>query len=89
MEYGEAYFNYQRRIGAFGGKANLFKFLPFIDEKDTVLGFGCGGGYLLENIVCSKKAGVEINEFARHEAQNRGLTVYEKIEDVPEILPRW
>lgn len=64
--YNEDYFNdYQKKIGQFGGKANLFKFKDDIKKTDNVLDFGCGGGFLLSNIECNYKAGIEINPIAR------------------------
>ena len=64
--YQEDYFeNYQKKIGEFGGKANLFKFKKYIKLSDTVLDFGCGGGFLLNFIDCKKKIGIELNPVAR------------------------
>lgn len=64
--YNSEYFEkYQKEIGEFGGKANLFKFEKHIKPSDTVLDFGCGGGFLLKNINCKEKIGVEINDTAR------------------------
>ena len=84
MTYDNSYFEWQKHIGAFGGHANLFKFSDFINESDIVLDFGCGGGYLLGNIECADKAGVEINEIARQVAKSSGITVYRKLNDVPD-----
>lgn len=86
MEYSEAYFTWQKRVGEFGGLANRFKFSPYIKQTDTVLDFGCGGGYLLENLDCAEKYGLEINPVARQEAQSRGLTVYDDLAQVPDNL---
>lgn len=44
MYYGEKYFEWQKAVGEFGGRANLFKFEKYIKENDNVLDFGCGGG---------------------------------------------
>ncbi len=84
MNYDADYFNWQKNVGAFGGMANLFKFVAFIRPTDTVLDFGCGGGYLLHHITCQAKAGIEISATARAEAQRLGLTVYEFPKDVPD-----
>ena len=65
--YNEKYFNdYQKEIGLFGGIANLFKFEKYISKNYTVLDFGCGGGFLLNNLNCKNKIGVEINSVARN-----------------------
>lgn len=84
MRYSEDYFNWQKDIGVFGGIANLFKFAPFISTQDNVLDFGCGGGFLLDQIECSDKVGVEISDIAREYAKSRGLAVYKHISDVPD-----
>jgi SAM-dependent methyltransferase len=64
--YNSFYFNdFQKKIGKLGGEANKFKFEKHIRETDTVLDFGSGGGFLLNNLTCKKKIGVEINDTAR------------------------
>lgn len=82
--YQEDYFeNYQKRIGDFGGKANLFKFEKYIKQTDTVLDFGCGGGFLLKNLYCSKKIGVELNPIARDFCINKNqIDCYENIDHI-------
>jgi len=67
--YDENYFNWQKNIGAFGGKANSFKFINSIGSEDTVLDFGCGGGFLLGNLDCKRKVGIEPNEAAKETLQ--------------------
>ena len=82
--YNNEYFNsYQKKIGEFGGKANLFKFKEHINKTDSVLDFGCGGGFLLNEIDCKYKAGVEINEFAANYAkENFDLDIFSNIDQV-------
>jgi len=82
--YDEAYYAWQKTIGEFGGKANLFKFKDFIKDTDKVLEFGCGGGFLLDQITCREKIGIEINAVARAEAQKKGIVCYDdcsRVED--------
>ena len=84
MKYDKEYWDYQSRIGKIGGILNLFKFENYIKEEDTVLDFGCGGGYLLETINCAKKIGFEVNDHAIERARSVGLTVtndWDEIED--------
>lgn len=63
--YDEEYFVWQNSIGKFGGWANLTKFDNYIEKNHRVLEFGSGGGWLLNNIHCAEKMGVEINDAAR------------------------
>ncbi len=64
--YHQEYFEkFQKKIGEFGGRANLFKFNKFIQIDDVVLDFGCGGGFLLNELKCKVKMGVELNPIAR------------------------
>lgn len=83
--YNEKYFDWQKKVGEFGGIANLFKFNDYISESDDVLDFGCGGGYLLNNIATTgKKMGVEINPVARKNASELRVEVYESMSDIPD-----
>ena len=69
--YDDNYFNnYQKKIGEFGGMANKFKFQKYIKKEHTILDFGCGGGFLLQNIKARNKFGIEINPIARNYCQN-------------------
>jgi SAM-dependent methyltransferase len=80
--YDASYFSWQQSIGEFGGWANLPKFTPYIRETDTVLEFGCGGGYLLKNIPCARRLGVEINPAARDTARRNGIEVYGQASEI-------
>ena len=71
--YDNKYFDWQAPIGEFGGWANLTKFQPFIHNDFNVIDFGCGGGYLLNNIQCKEKIGIEVNDSAREQAQRNGI----------------
>lgn len=84
--YGEEYFAWQKSIGEFGGWANLTKFQQFISQDNNVLDFGCGGGYLLANLNCRGKIGIEINDVAREQASRLGITTVVAIGDIPD---RW
>lgn len=81
--YNGKYFNWQKLVGEFGGKANLFKFEEHIKETSDVLDFGCGGGYLLANInTRGRKIGIEVNPVARAEAKKKGI---ECLEDMTKV----
>lgn len=82
--YDKDYFGWQASIGEFGGWANQSKFVDYISPEDTVLDFGCGGGFLLKNINCNRKIGVEVNQSAIQTAKKNGVQVYRNVEDVPD-----
>src|ERR1700722_7476257 len=71
--YGSEYFGWQSEIGRFGGWANLSKFAPFVGPNMRVLDFGCGGGFLLYNVNCREKLGIEINPVARAAAESNSI----------------
>lgn len=62
--YDAGYYDWQRDIGEFGGWADQYKFRDSIRQDDTVIDFGCGGGFLLKNLNCKKKIGIEPNPSA-------------------------
>jgi SAM-dependent methyltransferase len=80
--YDETYFRWQSEIGRFAGWANLTKFRKFISPGMKVLDFGSGGGYLLANLDCREKLGVEVNPVARAEAQKFGIPAVASVRDV-------
>ena len=82
MHYGADYYAWQKTCGEFGAEANLFKFEEFIKKSDRVLEFGCGGGFLLDRLVCQDKIGIEINPVAREETQKKGIVCYRDCSDV-------
>lgn len=82
--YDEIYFSFQQPLGQFGGKVKSKIFQPYITKDMTVLEFGSGGGYLLNNIVAKKKCGIEINDVARKAAKEIGIESVKNISDVPD-----
>ena len=82
--YDQSYFAWQASIGEFGGWANQTKFQDYLCPTDTVLDFGCGGGFLLKGLPCAKKVGVEINETAADNARALGIEVYPQVKTVPD-----
>ena len=80
--YDDQYFSWQKIIGQFGGKNNLYLFKDFIKPSDCVVDFGCGGGYLLANLPNCEKVGVEINEQCRATALENGITTVKNIDDL-------
>lgn len=82
--YDDQYFAWQTSIGEFGGWANQSKFSNYISLDSKVLDFGCGGGFLLKNLNCAKKIGVEVNPAAVETARKHGIEVYNRVDDVPD-----
>jgi SAM-dependent methyltransferase len=80
--YSEEYFKYQSEIGRFGGWANLTKFSRYIVPHMKVLDFGCGGGYLLANLNCKEKCGIEVNQVAREAAKKNGINTVDSASQV-------
>lgn len=82
--YDKQYFDWQAPIGEFGGWANQTKFIEYISDDSKVLDFGCGGGFLLKDIKCSMKVGVEINQTADELARKSGIEVFGSVPEVPD-----
>jgi SAM-dependent methyltransferase len=82
--YDGRYFDWQAPQGEFGGWANQSKFRDYITPSSRVLDFGCGGGFLLKNMTCSKRVGVEVNPAAVETARANGLEVFVRVADVPD-----
>lgn len=83
MHYDEKYFSWQKKAGETGAELDIWKFQSFVKPSDRVLDFGCGGGYLLAKLNARERFGVEINPHARNECHKNGVTVFEKISDIP------
>ncbi len=82
--YNEEYFKWQKGVGKFGGVANIFKFEKYIKPNDIVVDFGCGGGYLLKNLDCKRKIGIESNPAAIEVAKKNRIEIYNKSELLPD-----
>ena len=84
--YDIEYFDrYQKKIGELGGVLNKFKFQKHILKSDSVLDFGCGGGFLLHNLECDTKVGVELNDIARNFCnQNFNFKCYKFLNEIPD-----
>jgi len=80
--YDKNYFEWQKKIGEIGGKLNLFKFKNYINKEDTVLDFGCGGGYLINNVQCKEKKGFEINKSAHEECRKKNIFITDNFDEL-------
>lgn len=82
--YDDKYFTWQAPLGEFGGWANLIKFRDYIKPDDKVIDYGCGGGYLLKQLTCKERLGIEINPTARQTADSIGIRTVATAAEVPD-----
>lgn len=80
---GENYFAWQSAGGEFAAQITAHDFRPHVRPSDTVLDFGCGGGFLLGSLDCARRIGVEVNPVARAHAQQLGVECHATIDDIP------
>jgi len=83
-ERGKVYFAAQNRFAALGAQLDVQKFAPLVQPTDRVLDFGCAGGWLLRELVCREKVGVEINEQAHPVCKVNQVKVYQFVSEVVE-----
>lgn len=69
-------------MGVFGGRIKAEMFKPYIKPDMTVVEFGGGGGYLLNNIDAKEKINIEVNASARTEAEKMGIKCVKCIGDI-------
>jgi SAM-dependent methyltransferase len=82
-QQGERYLEGLNEGGRLRGQMDVWKFSPWIGEKDSVLDFGCGPGWMLYSLNAASKCGVELNPAARRVCQENGIEVYPEIAAVP------
>ena len=73
VKYDSSYFEWQKGIGEFGAEVDFFKVADrFTNPNQSVLEFGCGGGFWLAKIKTIRVLRVEINPIANRKLrQNR------------------
>jgi len=81
--YDKKYYDWQKEVGKIEPLYDSWKFKKYIKDSDIVLDFGCGGGFMLGNLSCKKRYGVEINESAALQARENGLECYADILAIP------
>lgn len=74
--YDLEYFTWQKDMGAFGAWANAHIFGNSISATDTVIDFGCGGGFLLKSLNCKQAIGIEPNQSAQENARGLGVKCF-------------
>lgn len=80
--YDESYFKAQQQVGIDNvGLINHF-FEPHIQNSDSVLEFGCGGGYLLASINCAKRLGFDVNPSALESARQLGVETTDDLDSI-------
>ena len=84
--YDADYFNWQKNMGAFGGWANSYIFQKYISKHHIVIDFGCGGGYLLHNLKCKKRIGIEPNLTAANSVLQLGIQHFQSPTDALNAL---
>lgn len=83
---GEEYFDWQQEHGHLNGQLQARWFSRFVHPTNTVIEFGCGGGYLVHALDCARRIGVEINPVAREHSLRLGLECFPDLRDVPERI---
>ncbi len=78
---GEEYLAYQSK-SAPGARLEARKFAPHIKSQDRVIDFGCGGGWILRELNCAERCGVELNEAAHAFCRQNGVTVFGSVAEV-------
>jgi SAM-dependent methyltransferase len=78
-ERGARYAQWQVGLASAMGVVSSRKFSPFVTAEDTVLDFGCGGGYILLALQCARRLGIEPNEAALKVARANGIDVFPSI----------
>lgn len=81
---GEVYFASQNRLAAEEAKVTTWKFQPWVKSTDRVLDFGCAGGWILKNLDCAERVGVELNPAAHAFCRENGVKVYSSLDQVTE-----
>jgi SAM-dependent methyltransferase len=79
---GEEYFRWQGVKGDVWGIIGARNFQRYIREHDCVLDFGCGGGFVLKNLSCGRRIGVEVNPAARQVAKENGIECYSDLSEL-------
>lgn len=81
--YDKKYFDWQKECGIIGGQLNKFKFEKYIENYDiTLMDFGCGGGFLLDNFNVKDKIGFDINPYALDECNNKNIKTFNNLDNI-------
>lgn len=83
-ERGQTYFSAQNLLAEQEAAVTIWKFQPSIKATDRVLDFGCAGGWILRNLDCAERVGVELNPEAHPFCRQNGVKVYSGLQEVEE-----
>jgi SAM-dependent methyltransferase len=83
-ELGERYYAWQHKGAELGAELERPKFSPHVGPRDTVVDFGCGGGYVLAGLDVGERLGIEVNDVARAAANARGVRAVASAGDLAE-----
>jgi len=81
VHYDAVYFEWQKKAVRLGGWENIDKFSDSIEPNSRVRDFGCGGGFLLANLACGARFGIEPNCAAHETAKANGVTIFADASD--------
>lgn len=82
--YDRSYCVDQTKHGEWRGRANAWKFTPYLSGRNAILDFGCGDGSLLQAV--GGQFGVEINPHSADMARAKGLHVKESLEEYEDSM---
>jgi SAM-dependent methyltransferase len=82
-EKGRKYYASQSGGGDFAARIVAENYEHLIRPEHTVLDFGCGGGFLLKRLQCSRRIGVEVNPVAREQVRSLGIECHPMVGDAP------
>jgi SAM-dependent methyltransferase len=85
-ELGEQYYACKGTSGVVGAQLVAKKFRDHIAPHDVVVDFGCGAGFLLEQLPGASKIGIEPNPVPRKAANARGIRVVASPGDVEDAI---
>ena len=80
QKYSRSYFYWYKNIGQLSAVINQKFFNNYINKNDSVLDYGCGGGFLLKKINCKEKYGYEINKYIIK--KEKSLKIYSNFQSI-------
>lgn len=88
QERGGKYFSMQNAGADIAGALKARYFRAEINPDHSVLDFGCGGGWVLKNLDCARRVGVEPNLHAHRQCVENGVEVFADASQAPGSFDR-